>query len=110
MDAFPAAPSSTVLPVWLPDKTDALEHVVRQGLVKAFISYQEPQNNRILTHFLTPPGLERRLFFYFWTEKSRAGHDSSDSDDKCSSAHLRVAPSSRRSQAEPNLYRRHFEP
>ncbi|GFT97288.1 hypothetical protein NPIL_267961, partial [Nephila pilipes] len=51
MDAFPAAPSSTVRPVCVPDKTDALNHVIRQGLVKAFITYQEPKNNRIFVSF-----------------------------------------------------------
>ncbi|GFS80420.1 hypothetical protein NPIL_9311 [Nephila pilipes] len=55
MDAFPAAPSSTIRPVHLPEKTNALEHVVRQGLVKAFITYQEPKNNRIFVSFSPPP-------------------------------------------------------
>ncbi|GFU48190.1 hypothetical protein NPIL_136151 [Nephila pilipes] len=37
MDAFPASPSSTVLPVYLPNKADAMEHVVRPGMKETFM-------------------------------------------------------------------------
>ncbi|GFT99083.1 hypothetical protein NPIL_245371 [Nephila pilipes] len=60
MDAFPATPSSTVRPVCAPDKTDALDHVVRQGLVKAFITYQEPKNNRIFVSFSSPNWFQKK--------------------------------------------------
>ncbi|GFS79487.1 uncharacterized protein NPIL_69011 [Nephila pilipes] len=62
MDAFPDSPSSTVLPVYLPDKADVMEHVVRQGMVKAFISYQKPQNNRIFVSFSSPTWFQKKTF------------------------------------------------
>ncbi|GFX53930.1 hypothetical protein TNCV_1154611 [Trichonephila clavipes] len=42
IDAFPEHLSTTVVPVKLPDKTDALEYAARQGQVRAGIIYQEP--------------------------------------------------------------------
>ncbi|GFT88134.1 uncharacterized protein NPIL_124791, partial [Nephila pilipes] len=169
MDAFPAAPSSTVRPVCVPDNTDALDHVVRQGLVKAFITYQEPKNNRIFVSFSSPTWFQKKTLM---DNFKRTIHEAQienrfDPDaiqwEKISQAFMRnpdrtlknadkrmgfqfnnmfivkcfftfglrkvepgtihliqttnvpvliyeLPPSSRRSQAEPNLYRRSFEP
>ncbi|GFT12885.1 hypothetical protein NPIL_519191 [Nephila pilipes] len=107
MDAFPAS-SSTVLLVYLPDKAEAMELVVLEGMVKAFITYQEPKNNRIFVSFSSPTWFQKKTFtdnfnrtisearvenrFEPDTEKGGAGHDPPDSDDQCSRAHLTVAP------------------
>ncbi|GFT65615.1 endoplasmic reticulum resident protein 29 [Nephila pilipes] len=169
MDAFPAAPSSTVRPVCVPDNTNALDHVVRQGLVKVFITYQEPKNNRIFVSFSSPTWFQKKTLM---DNFKRTIHEAQienrfDPDaiqwEKISQAFMRnpdrtlknagkrmgfqfnnmfivkcfftfglrkvepgtihliqttnvpvliyeLPPSSRRSQAEPNLYRRSFEP
>ncbi|GFT16653.1 hypothetical protein NPIL_239681 [Nephila pilipes] len=39
-----------------------MEHVVRQGMVKALITYQEPQNNRILDSFSSPTWFQKKTF------------------------------------------------
>ncbi|GFS69532.1 hypothetical protein NPIL_584401 [Nephila pilipes] len=90
MVAFPAAPSSTERPVCVPDKTDALEHVVRQGLYEKSRSNFEKrrQENGVPLQ----QHVHRKVFFYVWTEKGGAGHDSFDLNNQCSRAHLRVAP------------------
>ncbi|GFX23068.1 uncharacterized protein TNCV_360821 [Trichonephila clavipes] len=46
IDAFPEHLSTTVVPVTLPDKPDALEYAARQGQVRAGIIYQEPTAKR----------------------------------------------------------------
>ncbi|GFS47199.1 uncharacterized protein TNCV_2053601 [Trichonephila clavipes] len=46
IDAFPEHLSTTVVPVTLPDKPDALEYAARQGQVRAVIIYQEPTAKR----------------------------------------------------------------
>ncbi|GFW42076.1 uncharacterized protein TNCV_1905341 [Trichonephila clavipes] len=46
IDAFPEHLSTTVVPVTLPDKPDALEYAARQGQVRAGILYQEPTAKR----------------------------------------------------------------
>ncbi|GFV24446.1 uncharacterized protein TNCV_5024711 [Trichonephila clavipes] len=48
IDAFPEHISTTVVPVTLPDKPDALEYANRQGQVRAGIIYQEHTAKRIL--------------------------------------------------------------
>ncbi|GFT25465.1 uncharacterized protein NPIL_559071 [Nephila pilipes] len=169
MDAFPAAPSSTVRPVCVPDKTDALDHVVRQGLVKAFITYQEPKNNRIFVSFSSPTWFQKKTlmdnfkrtiheaqvenrfdpdavqwekisqafmrnpdrtlknadkrmgfqfnnmfivkcFFTFGLRKVKPGMIHLIQTTNVPVLIYELPPSSRRSQAEPNLYRRSFEP
>ncbi|GFS37342.1 hypothetical protein NPIL_415501 [Nephila pilipes] len=129
MDAFPAAPSTTLRPVCVPDKTDALEHVIRQGLVKAFIAYQEPKNNCIFVSFSSPTWFQKITLM---DNFKRTIHEAQveyrfDPDavqlrkEEPGMIHLiqttnvpvliyELPPSSRRSQVEPNLYRRSFEP
>ncbi|GFV89802.1 uncharacterized protein TNCV_827941 [Trichonephila clavipes] len=46
IDALPEHLSTTVVPVTLPDKPDALEYGARQGQVRAGIIYQEPTAKR----------------------------------------------------------------
>ncbi|GFS47568.1 uncharacterized protein TNCV_4220041 [Trichonephila clavipes] len=51
IDAFPEQLSTTVVPVTLPDKPDALEYAARQGQVRAGIIYQEPTAKRVFVLF-----------------------------------------------------------
>ncbi|GFU59222.1 hypothetical protein NPIL_480391 [Nephila pilipes] len=60
MDAFPASPSSTVRPVSLSFQEDAMEHVVRQRMAKAFITYQEPKNKH--DSFSSPKWFQKKTF------------------------------------------------
>ncbi|GFS93650.1 hypothetical protein TNCV_3775941 [Trichonephila clavipes] len=46
IDAFPEHLSTTVVPVTLPDKSDALESAARQDQVRAGVIYQEPTAKR----------------------------------------------------------------
>ncbi|GFS84907.1 hypothetical protein TNCV_528511 [Trichonephila clavipes] len=47
IDAFPEHISTTVVPVTLPEKPDALEYAARQVQVRAGIIYQEPNAKRV---------------------------------------------------------------
>ncbi|GFU92147.1 uncharacterized protein TNCV_1789191 [Trichonephila clavipes] len=51
IDAFPEHLSTTVVPVTLPDKPDALEYAARQGQVRVGIIYQEPTAKRVFVLF-----------------------------------------------------------
>ncbi|GFT55802.1 uncharacterized protein TNCV_4521941 [Trichonephila clavipes] len=51
IDAFPEHLSTTVVPVTLPDKPDALEYAARQSQFRAGIIYQEPTNKRVFVLF-----------------------------------------------------------
>ncbi|GFY29058.1 uncharacterized protein TNCV_4721861 [Trichonephila clavipes] len=51
IDAFPEHISTTVMPVTLPEKPDALEYAARQGHVRACIIYQEPNMKRVFVFF-----------------------------------------------------------
>ncbi|GFW04781.1 uncharacterized protein TNCV_4880171 [Trichonephila clavipes] len=51
IDAFPEHLFTTVVPVTLPDKPDALEYAARQGQVRAGIIYQEPTAKRVFVLF-----------------------------------------------------------
>ncbi|GFU55850.1 uncharacterized protein TNCV_2255411 [Trichonephila clavipes] len=51
IDAFPEHISTTVMPVTLPEKPDALEYAARQGHVRACIIYQEPNTKRVFVLF-----------------------------------------------------------
>ncbi|GFS85392.1 uncharacterized protein TNCV_2803101 [Trichonephila clavipes] len=51
IDAFPEHISTTVMPVMLPEKPDALEYAARQGHVRACIIYQEPNAKRVFVLF-----------------------------------------------------------
>ncbi|GFU26678.1 retrovirus-related Pol polyprotein from transposon 297 [Nephila pilipes] len=133
MDTIPASPSSTELPVYLPDKADAMEHVVWQGFVKAFITYQELPNNRIFVSFSSPSWFQKKTFmdnfkadkrmgfiynnmfivkcfFIFGLRKVEPGMIHLIQTTKLPVLIYELPPSSRRSQAEPNLYQRSFEP
>ncbi|GFV23197.1 uncharacterized protein TNCV_2943571 [Trichonephila clavipes] len=47
IDAFHEHISTTVVPVTLPEKPDALENTARQGQVRAGIIHQEPNAKRV---------------------------------------------------------------
>ncbi|GFX80649.1 uncharacterized protein TNCV_499161 [Trichonephila clavipes] len=49
--AFPEHISTTVVPVTLPEKPDALEYAARQDQVRAGIMYQEPNAKRVFVLF-----------------------------------------------------------
>ncbi|GFX18886.1 uncharacterized protein TNCV_321911 [Trichonephila clavipes] len=51
IDAFPEHISTTVMPVMLPEKPDALEYAARQGHVRTCIIYQEPNAKRVFVLF-----------------------------------------------------------
>ncbi|GFU01255.1 uncharacterized protein TNCV_5124081 [Trichonephila clavipes] len=51
IDAFPEHISTTVVPVTLPEKPDALEYAALQGQVQACINYQEPNAKRVFVLF-----------------------------------------------------------
>ncbi|GFX06215.1 uncharacterized protein TNCV_642601 [Trichonephila clavipes] len=51
IDAFPEDISTTVMPVMLPEKPDALEYAARQGHVRACIIYEEPNTKRVFVLF-----------------------------------------------------------
>ncbi|GFW87456.1 uncharacterized protein TNCV_1301011 [Trichonephila clavipes] len=51
INAFPDYLSTTVVPVTLPDKPDALEYAARQGQGRAGIIYQEPTAKRVFVLF-----------------------------------------------------------
>ncbi|GFT36446.1 uncharacterized protein TNCV_2990811 [Trichonephila clavipes] len=51
IDAFPEHLSTTVVPVTLPDKPDALEYAAWQDQVRAGIIYQEPTTKRVFVLF-----------------------------------------------------------
>ncbi|GFU74655.1 uncharacterized protein TNCV_2648241 [Trichonephila clavipes] len=51
IDVFPEHLSTTVVPVTLPDKLDALEYAARQGQAQASIIYQEPTAKRVFVLF-----------------------------------------------------------
>ncbi|GFV39327.1 uncharacterized protein TNCV_1230291 [Trichonephila clavipes] len=51
IDAFPEHISTTVMPVTLPEKPDALVYAARQGHVRACILYQEPNTKRVFVLF-----------------------------------------------------------
>ncbi|GFS54587.1 uncharacterized protein TNCV_2749021 [Trichonephila clavipes] len=51
IDAFPEHISTTVVPVTLPEKPDALEYAARPGQVCACIIYQEPNTKRVFVVF-----------------------------------------------------------
>ncbi|GFS93739.1 integrase catalytic domain-containing protein [Trichonephila clavipes] len=51
IDVFPEHISTTMMPVTLPEKPDALEYAARQGHVRACILYQEPNTKRVFVLF-----------------------------------------------------------
>ncbi|GFW61536.1 uncharacterized protein TNCV_347841 [Trichonephila clavipes] len=51
IDAFSEHISTTVVPVTLPDKPDALEYAAQQGQVRVGIIYQEPTAKRVFVLF-----------------------------------------------------------
>ncbi|GFW62766.1 uncharacterized protein TNCV_2625291 [Trichonephila clavipes] len=51
IDAIPEHISTTVVPVTLPEKPDALEYAARQGQVRACTIYQDPNTKRVFVLF-----------------------------------------------------------
>ncbi|GFX14477.1 uncharacterized protein TNCV_1616601 [Trichonephila clavipes] len=51
IDAFPEHISTTVVPVTLPEKPDALEYTARKGQVRAGVIYQEPNAKPVFLLF-----------------------------------------------------------
>ncbi|GFT64467.1 uncharacterized protein TNCV_2382211 [Trichonephila clavipes] len=51
INAFPEHISTTVMPVTLPEKPDALEYAAREEHVRACIIYQEPNTKRVFVLF-----------------------------------------------------------
>ncbi|GFX56966.1 uncharacterized protein TNCV_3701311 [Trichonephila clavipes] len=70
IDAFPEHISTTVMPVTLPEKPDALENAAWQGQAHACIIYQEPNTKPVFVlfckdnclRFRANPNLFRRSF------------------------------------------------
>ncbi|GFS86965.1 uncharacterized protein TNCV_1280301 [Trichonephila clavipes] len=67
IDAFPEHLSTTVVPVTLPDKPDALEYAARQGQVRAGIIYQEPTAKRVFVLFCKTIGIKKDVVGQFQT-------------------------------------------
>ncbi|GFW94126.1 uncharacterized protein TNCV_1978661 [Trichonephila clavipes] len=68
IDAFPEHLSTTVVPVTLPHKPDALEYAARQGQVRAGIIYQEPTAKRVcLFCFVKTIGIKNDVVGQFQT-------------------------------------------
>ncbi|GFS85131.1 hypothetical protein NPIL_554811 [Nephila pilipes] len=44
------------------EKADAMEHVVRQGMVQSFITYQKPNNKRIFLSFSSPTWFQKETY------------------------------------------------
>ncbi|GFS96582.1 hypothetical protein TNCV_3943741 [Trichonephila clavipes] len=109
IDAFPEHISTTVMPVTLPKKPDALEYAARQGhraiLEAKHVNEFRPDDvlwEKISKGLLRNPDLllkntdKRMVYIYnnmFFVKKT-----------------LRVAFESLRCRANPNLFRRSFEP
>ncbi|GFW16444.1 hypothetical protein TNCV_443191 [Trichonephila clavipes] len=60
IDAFPEHISTTVVPVTLPEKPDALEYAARQGQIRAGIIYKSPMQNVCLSCFVKTIGIKKR--------------------------------------------------
>ncbi|GFV49959.1 uncharacterized protein TNCV_1392401 [Trichonephila clavipes] len=60
IDAFPEHISTTVMPVTLPEKPDALEYAARQGHVRACIIIRNPTRNGCLYCFAKTIGTKKR--------------------------------------------------
>ncbi|GFV19581.1 uncharacterized protein TNCV_478071 [Trichonephila clavipes] len=60
VDAFPEHLSTTVMPVTLPEKPDALVYAARQGHVRACIIYQEPNAKRVFVLFCKDHWYEKK--------------------------------------------------
>ncbi|GFW23888.1 uncharacterized protein TNCV_945721 [Trichonephila clavipes] len=67
IDAFPEHLSTTVVPVTLPDKPDALEYAARQGQVQAGIIYQEPTAKRVFVLFCKDHCIKKDVVGQFQT-------------------------------------------
>ncbi|GFT36478.1 uncharacterized protein TNCV_2991071 [Trichonephila clavipes] len=60
VDAFPEHISTTVIPVTLPEKPDALVYAAQQGHVRACIIYQEPNTKRVFVLFCKDHWYQKR--------------------------------------------------
>ncbi|GFX32337.1 uncharacterized protein TNCV_4411051 [Trichonephila clavipes] len=64
IDAFPEHISTTVMPVTLPEKADALEYAARPGHVRACIIYQEPNTKRVFVLFCKDNWYQKKTLLY----------------------------------------------
>ncbi|GFX32341.1 uncharacterized protein TNCV_4411091 [Trichonephila clavipes] len=64
IDAFPEHISTTVMPVTLPEKPDALEYAARPGHVRACIIYQEPNTKRVFVLFCKDNWYQKKTLLY----------------------------------------------
>ncbi|GFS95422.1 hypothetical protein TNCV_409851 [Trichonephila clavipes] len=74
IDAFPEHLSTTVVPVTLPDKPDALEYVARQGQVRAGITTKSPPPNGCLFCFVKTIGIKKTWLDNFTRAGMEAKH------------------------------------
>ncbi|GFX59179.1 uncharacterized protein TNCV_936941 [Trichonephila clavipes] len=63
IDAFPEHISTTVMPVKLPEKPEALEYAARQDQVRACIIYQEPNTKRVFVLFCKDNWYQKRRWW-----------------------------------------------
>ncbi|GFU84685.1 hypothetical protein TNCV_2791881 [Trichonephila clavipes] len=91
IDAFFEPISTTVMPVTLPEKPDALQYAARQGQVHACIIYQEPNTKRVFVFFVNAIGTKKRRWWIILSEPS-------------------WRQSTLRCRANPSLFRMSFEP
>ncbi|GFS97964.1 hypothetical protein TNCV_2019021 [Trichonephila clavipes] len=60
IDAFPEHISTTVVPMMLPEKPEALEYAARQGQARSGIIYQELNEKRVFVLFVKTIGIKKR--------------------------------------------------
>ncbi|GFT70703.1 uncharacterized protein TNCV_4627151 [Trichonephila clavipes] len=144
INAFSEHISTTVVPVTLPEKPDALEYASRQGQVRDCIIYQEPNTKQVFSCFAKTIGTKKTLVDNFKRAIMEAKHVNEFRPDdvlweKISKGLLRnpdrplkntdkkmvyiynnmffvkkktlhLASERLRCRANPNLFRRSFEP
>ncbi|GFU05550.1 hypothetical protein NPIL_6481 [Nephila pilipes] len=64
MNAFSAFLSSSVMPAYQPQKAKVMEHVIRHGKVKAFITHQELKDKRIFVLFSYQEWYQKKTHLY----------------------------------------------
>ncbi|GFV02044.1 uncharacterized protein TNCV_3047281 [Trichonephila clavipes] len=110
IDAFPEHLSTTVVPVTLPDKPDALEYAARQGQVRAGIIYQEPTAKRVFVLFCKDHWLKKRRDFTFGLRTVKSGEIHLIQTTHVPMLIYELPASSLKCRAQPNVIRRSFEP
>ncbi|GFW77791.1 uncharacterized protein TNCV_2805381 [Trichonephila clavipes] len=134
IDAFPEHLSTTVVPVTLPDKPDALEYAARQGQVRVGIIYQEPtakrtqrrdvgkniqrpveKSRQTAQKYRQENGLHlQHIFcqkdFYLGLRTVKSGEIHLIQTTHVPILIYELPPSSLKCRAQPNVIRRSFEP